>query len=133
MGDDHTAHRHTVLIAEDDCDTREAFMALARSVGVNAIEADNGREALALLRGGLQPCLIVLDMAMPVMDGVAFRREQLADSALADIPVVVATAGGWAVEADARTLGLTVVLRKPVDPNKLLRAFSDHCGARTSH
>jgi hypothetical protein len=43
VDDDRTAHRHTVLIAEDDCDTREAFVALACSVGVHAIEADNGR------------------------------------------------------------------------------------------
>jgi CheY-like chemotaxis protein len=132
VGDDHTAHRHTLLIVEDDCDTREAFIALACSVGLDAIEADDGREALALLRGGLRPCLIVLDMAMPVMDGFAFRRQQLADPALADLPVVVMSGGGWAVQVDARKLGLSVFLRKPVDPDQLLRAFDDHCAVNTS-
>jgi CheY-like chemotaxis protein len=129
MGDDRTAHQHTLLIVEDDSDTREAFVALASSVGLDAIEVDNGREALALLRGGLRPCLIVLDMAMPVMDGFAFRREQIADPALADIPVVVTTGGGWVVQADARAVGLTLFLHKPVDPVELLRAFDEHCGA----
>jgi ActR/RegA family two-component response regulator len=35
--------------------------------------------------------------------------------------------GGWATEADARKLGLTVFLRKPIDPDELLRTFTDHC------
>jgi CheY-like chemotaxis protein len=132
VGNDHAVHRHTLLIVEDDCDTREAFIALAGSVGLDAMEADNGREALALLRGGLRPCLIVLDMAMPDMDGFAFRREQLADPELAELPVVVMSAGGPAVQEEARTIGLGVFLRKPVDPHDLLRAFSDYCGACAS-
>jgi len=132
-GDDHTTHRHTVLFVEDDHDTREACTELARVGGLHAVGTTNGREALEQLRQGLRPCLIVLDIAMPEMDGVTFRREQLADPAVADIPVIVTTGGGRAAEADARTVGLTVFLRKPVDPGELLRAFSDHCGARTSN
>src|SRR5690349_21118171 len=106
-------HRHTVLMVDDDHDTREAFATIARIMGLDATTARNGRAALELLRGGLRPCVIVLDMAMPEIDGFAFRRTQLADPALADIPVVVMTGGGWATETDARKLGLTTFLRKP--------------------
>ena len=125
-------HRHAVLVVEDDHDTREAFVMLAESVGLDVVAVPNGRVALRVLRDGFRPCLIVLDIAMPEMDGFAFRREQRADPALADLPVAVMSGGGWATEADARKLGLTVFLRKPVDPGELVRAFTDHCGQNTA-
>ena len=131
MANEGEVHRHAVLVVEDDYDTREAFLDLARAVGLDPIGAENGRTALRLLRDGLRPCLIVLDMAMPDMNGLEFRREQLADPALADLSVAVMSGGGWAVEADARKLGLTVFLRKPVEPEELLRAFTDHCGQKS--
>ena len=130
MADPSREHRHVILFVEDDYDTRDAFMALAHSVDLEAVALENGRTALAALRGGLRPCLIVLDMAMPDMDGFSFRREQMADPALRDLSVAIVSGGGWATEADARKLGLAVFLQKPVEPNDLLRAFEDHCGAR---
>src|SRR5678815_3583631 len=132
MANEGGTHRHAVLVVEDDHDTREAFLELARGVDLDAIGAENGRTALRLLRDGLRPCLIVLDMAMPDMNGLEFRREQLADPALADLSVAVMSGGGWVVEADARKLGLTVFLRKPVEPKELLRAFTDHCGQQSN-
>jgi CheY-like chemotaxis protein len=126
MGDANP-HHHTVLVVEDDHDTREAFAAVAESLGLLAATAVNGLDALDRLRSGLRPCLIVLDIAMPVMDGFAFRREQLADPSLADIPVAVMSGGGWATEVDARKLGLAVFLAKPVDPEQLVKVFTDHC------
>ena len=78
-----------------------------------------------MLRDGLRPCLIVLDMAMPEMDGFEFRRQRMADPTLAELPVAVMSGGGWATDADARKLGLTLFFRKPVEPAELLRAFTD--------
>jgi CheY-like chemotaxis protein len=83
------AHCHTVLVVEDDWDTREALMLLVQSEGVDAAGARNGQDALEQLRGGLRPCLIVLDLAMPVMTGYEFRQAQLADPDLASIPVAL--------------------------------------------
>jgi CheY-like chemotaxis protein len=120
--------RRLVLVVEDDYGTREALVALAELVGLGVIDVLNGREALTRLRAGLRPCLIVLDMAMPDMDGLEFRRRQLADPQLAAIPVAVVSGGGSAVEADARRLGLTLFLRKPFDPERLTRLFAD-CAA----
>jgi CheY-like chemotaxis protein len=132
MANEGGRHRHAVLVVEDDHDTREAFILLAASAGLDVVAVENGREALRMLREGLRPCLIVLDMAMPEMDGFEFRRQQMADATLAKLPVAVMSGGGWATEADARKLGLTLFLRKPVEPAELLRAFTDHCGGKSS-
>jgi len=105
-------------------------MALALSVGLQAIACESGRSALDTLRRGFRPCLIVLDMAMPDMDGFAFRREQMADPALHAIAVAIVSGSGWDTELDARKLGMAVFLHKPVEPELLLKAFDDHCGAR---
>jgi CheY-like chemotaxis protein len=120
-------HRHTVLFLEDDYDTRDVFIALADSVGVDAVVCANGRDGLDALRDGLRPCVIVLDLAMPDMDGFAFRREQLADPAICDIPVLIVSGGGWANEVDARKLGVTEFFRKPIDLDELIQAFTDCC------
>jgi CheY-like chemotaxis protein len=120
-------HRHTVLVVEDDYDTREAFAFVAEASGIEAAVAANGLEALEKLRSGVRPCLVVLDLAMPVMDGFAFRREQMADPALADLPVAVMSGGGWAAEAEARKLGITMFLRKPVEPEQLASVFTSQC------
>jgi len=127
-----STHRHTVLLVEDDYDTRDAFMEIARMLDHEPFGVANGKEALAALHGGLRPCIIVLDIAMPEMDGFEFRRAQLADPAIADIPVAVMSGGGWATEADARRLGITVFLRKPVVPDNLIEVFAGHCAGRSS-
>ncbi len=66
--------------------------------GYETATAVNGDDALHQLRAGLRPCLIVLDLAMPVMDGFAFRRAQQADPELSGIPVIV-----YSQQYDART------------------------------
>ena len=61
--------------------------------GYDVATASNGREALVYLKSHSAPRLILLDVMMPVMDGYEFRVEQQRDPAIADIPVVVLTAG----------------------------------------
>ena len=119
-------HRHAILVVEDDYDTREALVLLIASVGMDVVEAANGREALDRLRGGFRPCFILLDMAMPVMNGAAFRRAQLADPALAHIPVAALSAGGWVGEQEAKQVGIPLFLRKPLDIDRLVRLLEDH-------
>jgi CheY-like chemotaxis protein len=76
-------------------------------------EAANGREALDYLDAFRAPCLILLDIEMPVMNGLAFRVIQLADERLARIPVVVLTANDRGV--DARFPGVAGFLSKPLE------------------
>ena len=120
---------HSVLITEDDADTREALIELARQVGLDAVGVASGVEALAVLQRGLRPCLILLDLVMSDLDGFAFRRAQLADPTIADIPIVVVSGGGLEVERGARQLGLNRFLRKPLVLEELARLFTDHCHA----
>ena len=120
-------HRHSVLLTEDDADTQEALRLLLEQAGYDVIGVSHGRDALAALRGGARPCVILLDLAMPDMNGFEFRRAQLADPALEAIPVIVLSAGGHVNQADARKLGMDKFFRKPLDIDALADAVHRAC------
>src|SRR3954464_15074992 len=80
-----------VLVIEDEPDVREMMAVLLDAYGYRTRIASNGVEGLALLRDH-RPCLVLLDLMMPVMDGFEFRRRQPADPTTASIPVVCLTA-----------------------------------------
>jgi CheY-like chemotaxis protein len=84
--------RSCVLIVEDDADIRESLGDALEFEGYDVATAGNGFEALRLLRSGLKPGVILLDLVMPIMSGWQFRQVQLADPSLAGIPVVVVSA-----------------------------------------
>lgn len=117
---------HVVLVVEDDPDIRATLCEALEDNGYATAGASNGVEALEYLRSGAEkPCLILLDLMMPVMDGQTFRAEQRADAALADIPVVVISAyrdvDRWADEL------ATEYLAKPVRLETLLETARKHC------
>jgi CheY-like chemotaxis protein len=114
-----------VLIVEDNEVTRDVMALILESEGYQVSTAADGRRALEWLRGGQRPCLILLDLMMPVMDGWQFREEQRRDRALADIPVVVCTAAGEAAKQEA--MGAAELLNKPVEADNLLAAVRRHC------
>jgi CheY-like chemotaxis protein len=114
-----------VLVVEDDVDTAEALSQFLAFRGYHSVVTHNGQEALDLLRCGGRPCLILLDIMMPVKDGWDLREDLLADRELAGIPVVVVTAD---IAAIARAESLRVpLLVKPVDPSKLIAAVERYC------
>src|SRR5690242_21942716 len=80
---------HRILLVEDDDAIAEAMTVLLEADGYRLIRASDGEEALRALRAGLGPCLILLDLFMPRMDGVEFRRVQRSESAISQIPVIV--------------------------------------------
>lgn len=82
-----------VLIVDDNRETRNALERILRFRGYVTATAGDGEEALRYLRSGQSACLIILDVFMPVMDGLVFCRELLADPALAGIPVIAYSAG----------------------------------------
>ncbi|WP_242339575.1 MULTISPECIES: response regulator [unclassified Anaeromyxobacter] len=84
--------RGAVLVVEDDPDIREALAEALGGEGYDVALAENGQDALDVLRDCPRPDVILLDLLMPVMSGWQFRQEQLADPALAGIPVVVVSA-----------------------------------------
>jgi CheY-like chemotaxis protein len=81
----------TILVVDDDAAVVRPLARFLELEGFTPVTARNGQEALSYLRGGGGASVIILDLRMPVMDGWAFRREQLRDPALAQIPVVVLT------------------------------------------
>jgi CheY-like chemotaxis protein len=108
------------LIVEDDERIRESLKELLEEHGYEVVCAEHGAHALELLRDAvLPPVLILLDIAMPVMDGLAFRAAQLADPTLAAIPVVVMTADGRVEEKRVRA-ACKHGINKPMDVQQLL-------------
>jgi signal transduction histidine kinase/CheY-like chemotaxis protein len=102
-----------VLIVDDDRDIREAVAETLEDKGFAVLSANNGLEALKLLRSGEpRPSVILLDLMMPVMDGYRFLAEQRADPAIAGIPTVIFTAGHG---VERSRLGDVPVLAKPID------------------
>ena len=114
-----------VLIVEDDQDVRESLAALLEGEGYDVLEARHGQEALELLATS-NVCVILLDIFMPVMNGVAFMAKQAQTPAIAAIPVVVMTADPSAARAAARQ-GATEAMTKPLDHDRLLAAVARHC------
>jgi CheY-like chemotaxis protein len=81
-----------VLLIDDDRDIRETLGEMLMEEGFAVEAAWNGETALARLHAGFRPDIIVLDLWMPVMDGLTFRAWQRDTPALADIPVIGITA-----------------------------------------
>jgi CheY-like chemotaxis protein len=114
-----------VLLVEDHDDTREALQTLLEREGLDVVTATNGREAMAQLRDGVAPGLIILDLYMPDMDGVAFRRAQLADPTSAGVPVVLLS-NGRELGFVARQLGIGLHLPK-TEVGALPALALEHC------
>jgi CheY-like chemotaxis protein len=114
-----------VLVVDDDRDIRDSLIEVLEDHGYHATGAANGAEALAMLRTSPRPCLILLDLMMPVMDGRGFREEQLKNPAWADIPVIVISAYGN-VEDQAHELAVNFV-RKPLRTRPLIEMVKRYC------
>jgi CheY-like chemotaxis protein len=115
-----------VLIVDDDARIRALMARLIETSGYSAVEAADGKEALARMRQR-RPCVILLDLQMPIMDGWEFRRQQLADPELADIPVIIVT-GFYDSSELFRSAGVKC-FSKPVQLSTLLQAIREVCEA----
>src|SRR6266540_1632212 len=120
-----------ILIVEDDPDTREMLSTLLSIEGFHAVGAEDGLEGLHLLRTVKHgapdvPCLILLDLMMPRLGGHEFRRAQLGDPTVANVPVAVMSS---AVDLEERTkaLGAVAAVAKPIDFDLLLTVVRRYC------
>jgi len=111
-----TAKQRSVLLIEDDAQTRDAMSELLSGAGLRVIASDEGRKALELA-GATRPALVVLDLAMHGMNGWEFLERRGEVPALAGVPVLIVTA------SDGELPRGTSVLRKPVDPRVLLETI----------
>ena len=108
-----------ILVVDDDRELSEALAEFLRDEGYSVLTAANGAEGLRLMRQGTLPGLVLLDLLMPVLDGVRFRLRQIADPSLAGVPVIVMSASGLMQEV-TRRLELDAALEKPIDVTRLL-------------
>jgi CheY-like chemotaxis protein len=113
-----------VLVVDDDRDIRGTLGVVLEEEGYATASASDGREALRLLREGLRPCVIFLDLSMPGMDGWDFRANQLTDPDLSTIPVVVITAAGFRAETIQKQLAGVGFIRKPLLLHEVLTAVT---------
>lgn len=120
-----------VLIVEDDRDTRELLTTVVSMQGFHAVGAEDGLEALHLLRTMRHrapnvPCLVLLDLAMPRLSGSEFRRAQLGDPLLASVPVAVMS-GATDLAQRGESMGAVAIVAKPVNSDALLAVVRRYC------
>jgi CheY-like chemotaxis protein len=119
----------TILIVDDDVDTREAIAERLRDVGHSVLLAMNGSHALDLLASsrhlGAPPCVALIDLQMPVMDGWELLAALERDGSWRKLRVIVSSGStisdGPVVFAHAK-----IVWEKPIDPDKLEK-IQDQC------
>ena len=114
-----------IAVVEDDDDLREAISDLLRDGGFDVLMSSNGKDALTLLRNNPHVRAIVLDVMMPVMNGATFRGEQLADPAIAAIPLVLLTGRDDSAPI-ASMLGAVACLQKPLAADALMRVLEPY-------
>jgi chemotaxis family two-component system sensor histidine kinase/response regulator PixL len=106
-------------VVDDDADAREAMKSVLELHGYTVVTAADGSEAIERLRHGLTPCLILLDLMMPGMDGFEFVNEKRQDPRISAIPVVIYS-GHNDAKSNAVRLGAEGYFQKPVEVQSLL-------------
>jgi CheY-like chemotaxis protein len=115
-----------ILVVDDHLSLLTLLSIFLQDVGYDIVTARNGREALACLHtSNPPPELILLDLAMPVMTGWEFLRQQQRDSRLAMLPVILMTALGRFEDA-AMTSSVVACVEKPLDLDALAAVLHEH-------
>ena len=110
----------SVLVVEDNDDIREAIGAILEGEGYEIALAENGERALELLAALPRPCLLLVDLIMPCMDGWQLLQFLSRDDRFATIPVVVMSAASNPGTAHP-------TLKKPIDLEILMQIVHGHC------
>ena len=117
--------KRTVLVVDDDDDIRITLEGILANDGYQVTTAKNGAEAIHLLHDAPPPCVVVLDLMMPVMSGWELLDQMRAEAGLAQVPVVVTSAA-----ADRSPTDVSCILPKPLDLDALTHVVAEHCASR---
>ena len=124
-----TGRCHTILVIEDDPDIAESLTDVLESEGYLVVTAANGVEGLQCLRDIGKPCLILLDLMMPVMSGGEFLAVLRRHDKFASVPVVVVSA--WPKEAMQVRSQSQGFVKKPVALDSLLETATRFCAVNS--
>ncbi len=118
MGADKEA-RLTVMVVDDNEDLREMLRYMVERLGYRVVEAENGREAIEIARHKC-PDMILMDLSMPVMDGLAATRLLREMETVSHVPIVAISANRREQsQAEALAAGCNEYLTKPVNFHQL--------------
>jgi CheY-like chemotaxis protein len=116
--------RTDILIVDDEFAIRESLRMFLELDRFSVHTAEHGQEALQLLEQGLEPTVVLLDLSMPVLNGVDFLSTIRGDSRFSNLPVVVVSACELMVqELETRQLATQGLVPKPVDVEQLIGAI----------
>lgn len=115
-----------VLVVEDDSDLRESLSQALQDHGFTVTQAANGQQALELLKRGIRPGLILLDLMMPVLSGWELRDALREDPELAKIPQLIVSAFVDETEQAVLALPPDDCIRKPFHLRILIDAIERH-------
>jgi CheY-like chemotaxis protein len=111
-----------VLVVDDDPLIRASLVELLEDYGYEVVTAEHGKAMTEMIDAGLRPCVVLLDLMMPIMDGREVLRRLHGDKST--IPIVIITAYN-STEALEGSVG---TVTKPFDLNKLIAALEKYCG-----
>lgn len=113
-------HPKTVLLVDDDEDSRMICVTILEHHGYKVVEAGDGGEGLRLARE-IRPDVILMDVTLPVLDGWTATRELKGSEPTSDIPVIMLTARALDTDrARGRDCGCDSYLTKPCSPTQVL-------------
>ncbi len=115
----------TILVADDESHIRHVVSVKLQNAGFRVLTANDGLEALETARLD-RPDLIITDYHMPGLSGIELCRALKEDPTTSDIPAIMLTARGYALEdADTEKSGILCMLSKPFSPRQLLTTVND--------
>ncbi len=116
----------TVLLVDDEPDTRQMYKDLLESEGYEVSLASSGEEALQRING-YRPDVIVMDIMLPGQDGIQIARELSRRKETAEIPIVMITAlnSFWVGSGIAEVPGIRRFIYKPCRPRTLMEGIED--------
>ena len=115
----------TILIIEDDDLIRDTLKATLEFEGFTVATAENGQRALELLSSLNRPCLILLDLMMPIMNGWEFLEYRKENDVFLTIPVAIVSAA--TDSAIQKAHGYQAIIKKPIDLDIMLAWVRKYC------
>jgi two-component system cell cycle response regulator DivK len=115
-----------ILIVDDDAKTRKLLRAVLQNSGYEIIEAENGEQGIKLAKENI-PVLILMDIEMPVMDGMSAFKVIRADESTKNIPVIALTS--YAMKGDKEKFlaeGFDNYISKPIDVKEFMKIVKKH-------